>query len=188
MTGIIICTKNEDYCGVYQLNCFAEYLEDKRLGDEVQRFMENYVDGESQLIEFSPYALYDARELAEKISRRSDDTQTIIFADKNESIDENLAEFIGYDVCADDYYTSPVGMGYLGEVDEYDKSADEPFFDNLSNEVRYEYFEQLNCYGIFDDISPANEIAEYCNWLIDDEYDVFPDAKSFRTVKIYLPK
>lgn len=188
MIGIIICTENENYNGIYQLNCLAEYFESKKLGDDIRHFTENYVDEESQLIKFSSYALYDSKELAEKISRHYDDTHIIIFADENESVDENLAEFIGYDVCADDYYTSPIGMGYLGETDEYDEYENEPFFDNLSNEVRYEYFKQLNDYGIFDDISPAREIAEYCSWLIDEEYDVFQGAKSFKTVKIYSAK
>ncbi|MFR5876094.1 MAG: hypothetical protein ACLUFN_06355 [Eubacterium sp.] len=186
MIGIIICTENENYNGIYQLSCLAEYIDNKKIGNDVKTFMNNYVDEESQLIIFTAYSLYDAKELSEKISKKFENTQIIIFSDENESIDENLAEFIGYDVCADDYYTSPIGMGYLGEIDEFNKFEDEPFFDNLSNEVRFEYFEQLNDYGIFNDLIPAGEIAEYCNWLIDEEYDVFQGAKKFKIVKIYL--
>jgi hypothetical protein len=191
MKAIIICHSNDEYYGIYQLNCLAEYIDNKKLKDDVESFINNYLDEETQLIKYTPYSLYDAVQLSDKITNKFDDTQVIIFSDTDEDIDESTAEFIGYDICADDYYTSVIGLGYLGEVDGYTKDEDEYFFDNLSNEVRYEYFEQLNEYGIFDEISPANELADYCNWLkseYEDDDNVLQGANNFKVVKIYLPK
>ena len=187
MTGLIICTESETYNGIGSINTLAEYLDDRKIGEEVKRFLESYVEEETQLIVPSPYAIYDAKALAEKVSKRYEATQVLLYSNEESALNAQ-AEFIGYDVCADDYYTSPIGLGYLGEIAEYDIDGDEPFFENISNEVRYEYFQQLNPYGLFDEAAPAEEIAEYCNWLCSEYADMFQGAENFKIIKIYRMK
>lgn len=184
MLGLLVCVKNEEYKGVCQVVCLSDYAEDKKIGGEVQAFLDKYVDEETQLIECSAYSIYDARQLCEKIENRfGDECEVIACSDVDESVDSSL-EFIGYDSCADDYYTSVIGMGYLDASQVF--YDDEPFFEELDLGSRNDYYDKLNEYGLFDDKNDADEITDYCNYLVDEYYDMFQNAENFRTVKIYI--
>lgn len=183
MAEIIICSARDSYHGVYQLNSLAEYLDDKKIGSDVEGFINRYVDEDSQTIKYSPYALYDAQSIAEKIGKRFEKQRVIVYCDSDEIIDDATMQFIGYDVCSDDNYTSPIGLQYFDTGIE--QFYDEPFFDNLTPEVRDEYYCQLNSYGLFDSLDTAKEIAEYCNWLVEEYYDMFQGAENFKIVCVY---
>lgn len=188
MNGLIICTSNKEYYGIGQLDCFAEYLEDKAVGSDIQKFIELYADSDTQQIEITPFSIYDAKILCEKISKKCEPCRVIFYCDIEEELDSYQYDFIGYDVCADDYYTSPLGMNYLNYTDDFEIFEDLPFFENISNEVRFDYARQINEFGLFDSTEPAGEIAEYCNWLCKNFDDMFYGAKDFKLIKIYLPK
>lgn len=188
MKGLIICTEDSIYYGAGQLNCFAEY-QAGRLELDINTYIDRYVNDDTQMIEFTPYSLYDAISLAEKIEKEYEPCRIVAFADLDEAIDEGQLEFIGYDVVADDYYTSPLGLEYLTmSLEESEFTDDLPFFENLDNEVRYDYASQLNEYQLFDDISWAEEIQEYCNFICEQYYNSFQGASDFKILKIYLKK
>lgn len=186
MIGILICYDNDRYCGIGQLNCLCDYIDNKSFGDEIQAFIDSYTDEQTQLIEYGTYAVYDAEKIREKIDR-IDSCRIIVFADDDEQPNERALDFIGYDVCADDYYTSPIGMGYLTlplENAEY-YYDDLPFFTELHPSIRRDYANQLNDYRLLDSKETADEITEYCNWLVQEYDDIFSGAQEFKTVKIF---
>ena len=196
MTGLIIYENNgSSYLGTATPNCLSDYYEHKRLGEQIQRYFDNYLDFETQLIKLSSYSIYDAKELCNELKRNHIDADIILYCDYDENPFEYTEEFIGYDVCAGDYYVSPLGLGYLKmtreEIEymaESELTDDHPFFENLDDDVRYGYADTLNEYGLFADKEMADEIAEYCNWL-DAQYDnVFEGIGGFRVVKIYKVK
>ncbi|MCM1115368.1 MAG: hypothetical protein NC397_07725 [Clostridium sp.] len=189
MKGLVIFTEENGYFGVANLSCLVEYMENDLLADDINDFYSNYINEDTQLAEISIYSVYDAIRIRDKIEENFEPCYVIAHCDLNEDMEDAQLEFIGYDVCADDYYTSPIGLEYLAiSLDEAEYTGDMPFFDNLENSVRYEYNEKRNSYGIFDDKSVAKELAEYCNWLAYDYEGIFYNAKNFRAVKIYLAK
>lgn len=196
MLGLIIYeNQGNEYKGIATPCCLGDYCENSKIGDSVMQYIERYIDFESQLIELDSYSIYYAKELCKQFKKIGVDADILIYCDIYETPYEYTDEFLGYDVCAEDYYTSPLGMGYLEftsediefMVDE-EVSDDFPFFENISNEVRYEYEQQLNRYKLFDNIETANEITEYCNYLTSQYDDIFEGLSNFKAVKIYTVK
>lgn len=195
MTGLIICEKQEEmYCGVGATNCLGDFCENKKVGEKVRAYIDRYIDFDSQLIALSPYSIYDAKELCSLLNKNGIETMLLLYCDTDEKPYEYTEEFIGYDVCAEDYYTSVLGMDYLTMSSEEIQYMDDeftndfPFFENISDEVRSEYANQLNEYGLFDSIDTAGEIEEYCNWLAAQYDDIFEGLGSFKTVKMFIVK
>lgn len=196
MTGLIIYEHQSDrYKGTATPCCLGDYCENSKIGENVIQYIEQYIDFDSQLIELNPYSLYYAKELCQQFKKIGVKADILLYCDMNETLYETVDEFLGYDVCAEDYCTSPIGMGYLEftaediefMIDE-DVSDDFPFFENISNEVRYEYEQQLNKHKLFDSLDTANEIAEYCNYLTVQYDGIFEGLTDFKPVKIYTVK
>lgn len=196
MTGLIIYeVEGSSYLGTAAPSCLSDYCEHKKLGAMVKKYIDSYLDFETQLITLRPYSIYDAKELCAEFKKNRIDTGIILYCDCDEKPYEYTEEFIGFDVCAGDYYVSPLGLGYLemtSEDIEYmgesEFTNDYPFFENLDDDVRYGYADKLNDSGLFDDKETADEIAEYCNWLSAQYDDVFEGLGDFRVVKIYKVK
>lgn len=193
MIGIIIYEKNNDsYLGTGTPICLSDYCEHKKLGDKIKKYIDSYIDYETQRITFSPYAMYDAKELCSDLQKDNIDVGILLYCDCDERLYEYAEDFIGYDVCSCDYFASPLGLNYLALTSEsLEILADcgitdaYPFVENLDDEVRYGYADKLNSYMLFEDKEAADEIAEYCNWL-DAQYDDFLEGfGDFRTVRIY---
>ena len=73
--------------------------------------------------------------------------------------------FLGYDVCADSKYYSPLGDGFL---DSY--SHDCVFYAKMDFDEYSEYAISLNQNGLFSSYLTAELFAKYCN-LINKEYE-----------------
>ncbi|MCM1285098.1 MAG: hypothetical protein NC213_04760 [Acetobacter sp.] len=196
MTGLIIYeNQGSSYKGVATPCCLGDYCENSKIGDSVFQYIDQYIDFESQLIKLNSYSIYYAEALCQQFKKIGVDTGILIYCDVDEIPHESTDDFLGYDVCAEDYYTSPLGMEYLEftsediefMVDE-EVSDDFPFFENISNEVRHEYEQQLNKHKLFDNLETAEEIAEYCNYLTAQYDNIFEGLKNFKIVKIYAKK
>lgn len=107
----------------------------------------------------------------------------IIFTDKiSENIPNNF-DFIGYDICADSKYYSPLGDNFL---DRY--ILDSKFFSSMNNDSFKKYKKNINSSGLFDDYSIALDFAQYCN-IINKKYEhVIESEDNWRPFAIYMLK
>lgn len=107
----------------------------------------------------------------------------IIFTDK---IDENIPnnfDLIGYDICADSKYYSPLGDNFL---DKY--IFDSKFFSAMDNDSFKKYKKNINSSGLFNDYSIALDFAKYCN-IINKKYEyVIESEDNWRPFAIYILK
>ena len=84
--------------------------------------------------------------------------ELLLFTDDRELEIPFGFELIGYDICADSMYYSPLGDGFLTS---YIQS--ETFFNEMSLENYRDYAKNLNNFGLFKSYVVAEEFAKYCN-------------------------
>lgn len=89
-------------------------------------------------------------------------------------------ELLGYDICADSMYYSPIGDGFLVSY-----SLDEKFFSEMSiNDYKF-YKENVNDKGLFQTYSAALNFAQYCNTINQKYEHVIESEDNWRPFAIY---
>lgn len=84
--------------------------------------------------------------------------EIVLFTDCCKAIIPSGFALLGYDICADSKYYSPVGDGFL---QTYDK--DNPFFAEMSISEFEHYKNNINIAGLFNAHAIALEFSKYCN-------------------------
>ncbi|MBR0137651.1 MAG: hypothetical protein IJM15_04510 [Erysipelotrichaceae bacterium] len=88
--------------------------------------------------------------------------------------------FIGYDICADSEWYSPLGDGFL---EEYDDSI---FFSEMSLDEFKAFQSDLNESGLFSSCDKAIAFAEYCNCINKKYPGVVETEDNWRPFIVYL--
>ena len=68
--------------------------------------------------------------------------------------------FLGYDICADSMYYSPIGDGFLTEYNKYPR-----FYTDMSFGRYSEYRNNVNANWLFSSYEMAIEFSNYCNYI-----------------------
>ena len=99
------------------------------------------------------------------------------------------AEFAGFDVVSEMFDDSPLQRGLFDEdVNKHTRETYADFFTNTDGIILREYRNNLNEFGLFDELKPAEEIAEYCTWLTDQNNDLFEGGRNYAVMKVYFVK
>lgn len=91
--------------------------------------------------------------------------EIVIFTDCCSAIIPSGFGVLGYDICTDSKYYSPIGDGFL---QSYDK--DNPFFIEMSVSEFDCYKNDINDAGLFNTYSIALDFSKYCN-VVNDKYE-----------------
>ena len=157
-----------NYLGLYTLlnlpeNCYQE-LESEYSG--------NYPYTEENVAVFMRICSY--------LESQSIRSNLILFSDDMEMKAPDNFTFIGYDICADSEWYSPLGDGFL---EEYDDSV---FFNEMSLDEFKTFKSDLNKSGLFSNHDKAVAFAEYCNCINNKYPGVVETEDDWRPFIVYL--
>lgn len=148
----------KNYKGLYRQNDLIDFSDssDPLLKKTVKWFFKNSVEG--NYMKYSEKSLFEIIRLAELLRLHGWNGDLIVFTDNySEAIPMNTV-FLGYDICADSRYYSPLGDGFIAQYDLHDD------FYSLMKKCQYlNYRNSINQYGLFSDLSSANSFSMYCN-------------------------
>ena len=142
-----------------------------------------YSDFELQSSGNFPYTEENADKLMriccylESQSIRSD---IILFSDNIDVKAPESFTFIGYDICSDSEWYSPLGDGFL---DEYSNSL---FFSKMSLDEFEAFQGDLNKCGLFSSPDKAAAFAKYCNCINKEYPGVVETEDNWRPFIVYL--
>ena len=148
------------YKGLYRQNNLLDFI-DK--GDSVVR---KYIDwffeysNEGNYMEYAEKDLPKLLKMIQLLKLQGWDGELIVFTDNHRACVLPNMIFLGYDICADSRYYSPLGDGFL---EQYDLHRDFYEFMNQSEYKLYQY--NINNHGLFSDFSFAYKFSLYCNYV-----------------------
>ena len=105
--------------------------------------------------------------------------EIIAFTDKMTAPPTGAA-LLGYDICADSRYYSPLGDGFLEVYDRHSLfclEMDENIFRGFQN--------ALNANGLFSSYAFAQEFAEYCNYVNSQHIHAIESEENWRPFSVY---
>ena len=104
----------------------------------------------------------------------------ILFTDNIDTAISTDYELIGYDVCADSKYYSPIGDGFLESYD-----TDNVFFFEMNKNDYQNYKNNINDYGLFSSYDTALIFSSYCNKINNKYKHAVETEKNWRPFAIY---
>lgn len=145
------------YQGLYRDNNCLDYMGiSKKLKQNIEKFLKDSSNG--LFVEYNSENFKNIFELYELIRNVGWSGDLIIFGDLSNKIFEHC-ELIGYDICADSMYYSPLGDGFM------EKYKDINFFADMCVE-RFEYYKSnLQSNWLFQSFDVAYEFSQYCNHI-----------------------
>ncbi len=108
--------------------------------------------------------------------------EIIIFTDNFDVEIPSNCKFLGYDICADSKYYSPIGDGFLETYD-----TDSVFFSEMHISDFECYKKNINMRGLFSTISKALEFSNYCNMMNEKYNHAVETEKNWRPFALYGP-
>lgn len=88
---------------------------------------------------------------------------------------------VGYDICADSMYFSPIGDGFLMQ---YNRLPD--FYTDMSFEMYSMYRENINEKWLFNSYEIAMNFSEYCNYINEKHRYCIESQDNWRPVAIHV--
>ena len=114
------------------------------------------------------------------LESQSISSKLILFSDNMAVNAPDSFAFIGYDICADSEWYSPVGDGFLKE---YDNSV---FFSEMGLDEFIAFQNDINESGLFSSHDKAVAFAEYCNCINNKYPGVVETEDNWRPFIVYL--
>ena len=106
--------------------------------------------------------------------------EIILFTDRNNVNIPSGFVLLGYDICADSKYYSPIGDGFLQSYD-----VNNPFFAEMSFLDFNCYKKDLNGAGLFNTYATAIEFSKYCNTINGKYEHAIESENNWRPFAIY---
>lgn len=143
------------YRGLYRQNSIFELME-----SDAHNLIDWFfsLSREGDFIEYSEDNKERLSELYSILRTQKWKGEILLFTDCYQERIPSDFVLLGYDICADSKYYSPIGDGFL---QSYDK--DNSFFRDMSIAEFDLYKSNINDAGLFDTYSVAVNFAKYCN-------------------------
>ncbi len=189
MTGILICNMEGEYRGIARFSSIPDYYENAEIGPELQEFVEECVDPETQEIIYRLNNIARALTVADLLTSIGCGSEVLLYCDTQTDIRMLCAEFAGFDVVSEMLDDSPLERGLFDEdVNKNKRETFADFFTNTDGIILRDYRSNVNEFVLFDELKPAEEIAEYCTWLTDQNNDLFEGGRNYKALKVYFVK
>lgn len=115
----------------------------------------NRIDEDGKLVMNSENYIL-SKKICSLLLKQGWDGDMILYSDNDEPALKNVV-FLGYDICGDSEYYSPLGDAMLREF-----NPQFPFDRNLGSELFVHYKEKINSNGLFSNKEVATSLANYC--------------------------
>lgn len=167
------------YRGVYRSVDFIDYLEcgNDELADAILSYFNNSKEG--LYTEYSEQSLVQLKMLSELLVSEGWRGDLLLFTDNQNAVIPEDFCFLGYDIFALDYFGSPIGEGLMYYDEDY-----EIFPEWDSNSITT-YIRNLNCYGLFDNFSIAQNFSEYFHRINQKYPDCIEASAHWRPYAVY---
>ena len=172
--------KISKYRGLYRQNNLIDYLDGRNniLNNMIEWFFS--LSNGDMPIEYTKDNLNKSLHLLKALRDEKWQGELIMFTDDTKLEIPSGFDLIGYDICADSMYYSPLGDGFLLSYIDNDT-----FFLKMSKEHYREYVNDLTEEGLFRSYEVANNFANYCN-IINNQYPhIVESEENWRPFAIY---
>ena len=149
-------TKASNYMGLYRGTNYIDFILSKQLDSDsyISMFL-NRIDEDGKLVMNSENYIL-SKKIYSLLLKQGWDGDMILYSDNDEPALKNVV-FLGYDICGDSEYYSPLGDAMLREF-----NPQFPFDRNLGSELFVHYKEKINSNGLFSNKEVATSLANYC--------------------------
>ena len=149
-------TKASNYMGLYRGTNYIDFILSKQLESDsyISMFL-NRIDEDGKLVMHSENYIL-SKKICSLLLKQGWDGDMILYSDNDEPALKNVV-FLGYDICGDSEYYSPLGDAMLREF-----NPQFPFDRNLGSELFVHYKEKINSNGLFSNKEVATSLANYC--------------------------
>jgi len=173
--------KLTEYKGLYRENGLIDFCEGytNNLIQMVKSFFLAAQDG--MHIEYSDKNLKKALKLWTMLCGQKWQGDLLLFSDSCDFSVPVGFSFLGYDICADSRYYSPLGDGFLSSY-----AQDELFFRGMSIRKYAEYVRDLNDACLFKTRIIADDFSNYCNWINHQYPHIVESEEGWRPYAIYV--
>ena len=170
------------YRGIYRQNGIIDLFLEESNDSRFIKAMEWYFSKSREGF----YLKYTERNETQLISlygmlrNKNWDGELLLFTDKTKAIIPYGYEFIGYDVCADSMYYSPIGDGFLE-----DYHIEGKFFSDMNYDEYEDYKNNLNNKGLFQSYDLAIKFSKYCTNINEKHKYVIETENHWRPFVVY---
>ena len=167
------------YLGLYRGNFIVDYMKNNnRLYNLINSFFEISVNGQNLV--YNEKNRKNIVELYQDLKREKWGGDLICFTDDRRVEIPNFT-MVGYDICADSMYFSPIGDGFLMQ---YNRLPD--FYTDMSLEMYSMYRENINEKWLFNSYEIAMNFSEYCNHINEKHRYCIESQDNWRPVAIHV--
>lgn len=161
--GFYDCPINDrvlNYKGLYRDNNLIFNYSNKNfiMANELNWYLSNSREG--MFVEYKEINIPKLTSIYIELKNNKWQGDLILFTDKNNSIFPNKFEILGYDICADSRYYSPLGDGFLEEYNQ-----EYSFYKEISKDDFLNYKRSINNNYLFSTVEVAFNFSEYCNYI-----------------------
>lgn len=169
------------YKGLYRQNDLLEFFEGHsyQLSKMMKWFFGHSQDGTH--IEYSDTNLTKTLQILNLLRNEKWYGELMLFSDAGAVSVPSGFELVGYDICADSKYYSPLGDGFLLSYNQNEK-----FFEAMSFDKYLQYSCDINDFGMFSSQIIATDFAKYCNWINSRYPHIVESEDNWRPYAIYL--
>lgn len=149
-------TKASNYMGLYRGTDYIDLMLSKQLERDsyISMFL-NRIDEDGKLVMNSENYIL-SKKVYSLLLKQGWDGDIILYSDNDEPACKDTV-FLGYDICGDSEYYSPLGDAMFYEFD-----PQFPFDRNMGNELFARYKGKINSNGLFSNKEVATSLANYC--------------------------
>lgn len=161
-----------NYRGLYRQNNLIDLYENgsKYLTEFIKRYYSDSIDG--IYLQYNHKNKLQLISLYQELKHENWSGEIILFTDNTALACPDDCELIGYDICADSKYYSPLGDGFLEVYDENDL-----FFSEMDFNIFKRYKDNINENGLFSVYYAALEFSQYCK-MINDKYEHMVESEN----------
>lgn len=172
-------TDVKGYLGLYGGSFLIDYMKKNNSLDKlINWFFEKSRDGQD--MEYNEENLKKIVELRHNIKREKWEGNILCFTD-DKQIKIPDSTMIGYDICADSMYYSPLGDGFLMEYNKYPE-----FYSDMSFEMYSKYRDNINDKWLFSSYEMAMNFSKYCNHINKKHFHCIESEDNWRPFAIFI--
>lgn len=164
------------YSGLYRGSFNVDHM--KNTNNLINAFFKTSADGQN--LAYNEENREKIIELYQSLKREKWDGDLICFTD-DKRVEIPGFTMVGYDVCADSMYYSPVGDGFLTQYNRYPD-----FYTDMSLETYSIYRDNLNEKWLFNSYEMAMKFSEYCNHINKKNLHCIESQDNWRPVAIHI--
>lgn len=180
--GFYNCPINEcifNYKGLYRENNLIDYDNKNFMrAKELNWYLSNSIEG--MFMEYKEINMPELISIYIELKNNEWRGELILFTDKINKDIPNKFELLGYDICADSRYYSPLGDGFLGEYNQ-----EYTFYKEISEDDFLNYKRSINRNYLFNTAEAALSFSKYCNYINEKYPHAVESESGWRPFAIY---